>query len=72
MRMSPEKYVLNCPRCGRVEGLIESDIEDDPDSLPEAEHVIAEEVVRTASGTHARIRCPRCGSWIGPDRAGPA
>jgi hypothetical protein len=50
MRMSPEKYVLNCPRCGRVEGLIESDIEDDPDSLPEAEHVIAEEVVRTASG----------------------
>lgn len=70
--MSPERYVINCPRCGRVEGLIESDIDDDPDSMPEAESLIVEQVVRTPSGNYTRVRCPRCGSWIRPSGSRPA
>ena len=66
-----EKYVLHCPRCGRVEGFVSAS-DDEPDETPEAEMLIEKEVVRTPSGPAVRLRCPRCGQWIRPDRAGPA
>ena len=66
-----EKYVLNCPRCGPVVGLV-SDASDEPGEGPEAETVIEEEVVDTPGGPAVRVRCPRCGQWIKPDQARPA
>jgi uncharacterized C2H2 Zn-finger protein len=66
-----EKYVLHCPRCGRVEGFLAGS-NDEPDETPEAEGLIEKEVVRTPAGLAVRLRCPRCGQWIKPDRATPA
>ena len=71
--MSQEKYALNCPKCGRVEGFVDSALADDEDDIvADSEVEIEEEVVRTASGTTTRVRCPRCGGWVKSDRLGPA
>ncbi|KPK82947.1 MAG: hypothetical protein AMJ81_08765 [Phycisphaerae bacterium SM23_33] len=70
--MAEEKYVLNCPRCGRVEGYVSADVENEADSPPDPDMFIEEQVVRTPGGTATRVRCPRCGRWIKPDRAHPA
>lgn len=66
-----EKVVLNCPRCGRVEGYVPVAAGEDDDS-PESESIIEEEVVRTPAGPAIRVRCPQCGQWIKPDQARPA
>lgn len=66
-----EKYILNCPNCGKVEGFFpESD--DEPEELPDGEAVIEDDVVNTPAGPAVRVRCPRCGQWVKPDRARPA
>jgi len=69
--MQEEKYVLNCPRCGRVEGYIAS-ATDDEDAGPESDALITEQHVRAVNGPATRMRCPRCGTWINPDRIRPA
>jgi len=69
--MGEEKYVLNCPRCGPVEGIVPGRDADER-GLPEGEVIIEEEVVQTAGGTTTRVRCPRCGGWVKPDRVRPA
>ena len=70
--MVDEKYMLNCPRCGRVEGFVPADFDDDqPASDTETE--IDRDVVQTREGKPAmRVRCPRCGQWVASDRVGPA
>lgn len=70
--MAEEKYVLNCPHCGQVEGFVSVDAQDEAELPPDSEMFIEEEVVRTPSGTTTRLRCPRCGRWVKPDRVRPA
>ncbi len=71
--MPHEKYVLNCPKCGRIEGFIDDALGDEEDEAPsESDLEIEEEVVRTPRGTTTRVRCPRCGGWVKSDRAAPA
>lgn len=70
--MADEKYVLNCPHCGPVEGFVSTDFQEQADSPPDGEMLIEEDVVRTPAGTTTRVRCPSCGLWIKPDRVGPA
>ena len=70
--MADEKYVLNCPHCGRVEGFVAAEADDDAEAPASDDMLIEEEVVRTRSGTSVRVRCPRCGRWITPDHARPA
>lgn len=70
--MADEKYVLNCPHCGPVEGFVATDLQEQADSPPDSETFIEEEVVRTPVGTSSRVRCPRCGRWIKPDQIRPA
>ena len=67
-----EKYELLCPKCGRVEGYVGSDIEepDDADS-PSSDEEISVEEVQTSHGPTTRVRCPRCGQWIRADRERP-
>lgn len=69
--MGEEKYVLNCPKCGRVEGIVPTGDEED-ETTAEADVVIEREVVQTPAGISQRVRCPRCGKWIKADRVGPA
>lgn len=66
-----EKYILNCPRCGRVEGYVPVS-SGEPDETPDSDSVIEEEVVHTPAGPAVRVRCPQCGQWVRPDRARPA
>ncbi len=71
--MGQEKYVVNCPGCGRVEGFVSSvNGYDDEEDSPEAEMSIEQQDVRTSGGQSTRIRCPRCGRWLQPDRIRPA
>ena len=58
--MADEKYVLNCPHCGRVEGFVSAEADDD-EAPASDDMLIEEDVVRTRSGTSVRVRCPRCG-----------
>ena len=69
--MTSQKYVLYCPKCGRVEGFVPESAADDEDDT-EAESIIDEEVVVTPSGSRTRVRCPQCGGWVAPDRVRPA
>ena len=69
--MQEEKFVLNCPKCGRVEGFFPS-AEGESDDAPEEEMIIDEDVVQTPAGPKMRVRCPSCGQWIAADRARPA
>ena len=52
------------------EMVTESD--DEPEELPDGEAVIEDDVVNTPAGPAVRVRCPRCGQWVKPDRARPA
>ena len=70
--MFGEKYVLNCPKCGRVEGVVPDADEGYDEPGAEAEVVIDEDVFATPAGPATRIRCPQCGLWVRPDRAHPA
>ena len=70
--MNDEKYVLNCPHCGRVEGFLPGLQSADDDAPPEAEMQIEQNVVRTRHGSATRFRCPRCGRWLQSDAARPA
>ena len=69
--MPEEKYVLNCPHCGRVEGFFFTGLEDD-EAPPDSDSEIQQQVVRTDCGPAVRVRCPRCGRWVKSDRVGPA
>jgi predicted RNA-binding Zn-ribbon protein involved in translation (DUF1610 family) len=69
--MTDQKYVLYCPKCGRVEGFVPETFDQDDDTT-ESDEVISEEVVRTVGGTSTRVRCPRCGGWVPADRVRPA
>ena len=67
-----EKYILQCPRCGRGEGYAPTDTfyaDGDPES---ADELIEDESVMTRRGPARRVRCPRCGSWVSPDRVRPS
>ncbi len=70
--MSEQKYILNCPKCGRVEGFLPDANEGYDQASATAETVIEEEVVHTPEGVTTRLRCPQCGSWVRPDQVGPA
>ena len=70
--MTGEKYVVDCPDCGPVEGYAPTELDDDDTGAADPETIIEEEVVRTPKGPARRLRCPRCGRWIPPDRARPA
>jgi predicted RNA-binding Zn-ribbon protein involved in translation (DUF1610 family) len=70
--MTSQKYVLYCPKCGRVEGFVPESAADDEDDTGEAETTIDDEVVDTPRGASTRVRCPRCGGWVAPDRVRPA
>ena len=67
-----ERYVLNCPHCGQVEGYVPDAFDVDGPGAAASDDVIEEEVVATPAGPATRIRCPRCGRWLRPDRARPA
>ena len=70
--MTGEKYLLDCPDCGQVEGYVPSDFDEDERAPADPDMIIEEDVVRTSAGPATRVRCPRCGRWIRPDRAHPA
>ncbi len=71
--MSDERYILECPQCGRVEGYRpDFSGEDDPFGVTSADSLIEEEIVSTPAGPAMRLRCPRCGRWVDPKRARPA
>ena len=69
--MPGEKYLVNCPTCGPVEGYLTSDFEEEDDAL-EADVAIEEATVQAAHGATSRVRCPRCGKWLPADRVSPA
>jgi uncharacterized C2H2 Zn-finger protein len=63
--MATEKCILNCPRCGRVEGYLADEIP----GILEADTLIAAETFTTDAGPATRLRCPTCGAWLEADRA---
>jgi hypothetical protein len=69
--MSEERYILECPHCGRVEGYVDMEDDEEGDAAL-ADSAIVEEEVQTREGPAMRVRCPRCGRWTRPDRARPA
>jgi predicted RNA-binding Zn-ribbon protein involved in translation (DUF1610 family) len=70
--MTEEKYILNCPDCGQVEGFVGDLNPDEEDDLPQAEMTIEQRTVLTPTGPETRLRCPACGRWLQGDRARPA
>lgn len=72
--MLDEKYVVDCPTCGRVEGYVAGAARagDDPGEPDDAENLIDSEVFEGPHGPASRVRCPRCGGWVAGDRAWPA
>ena len=68
--MSGDRYILDCPKCGRVEGFAPGD-DDYDEGGAEAEAVIDVDVIPTADGPATRVRCPVCGLWLRADRARP-
>ena len=62
-----DKLVLNCPRCGKVEGYFPSEEgEDQPPGTLDEE--LEEQVFESVHGPKTRVRCPKCGQWLSPDR----
>ncbi len=71
--MTDEKWCLDCPHCGKVEGYAPAEREEEQETQPEeSDSVIEEDVFETTSGPSPRVRCPRCGRWMSADRVGPA
>jgi len=72
--MLDEKYVLDCPSCGRIEGYVPSAgrLGDDPSEPDDADNLIESQVVQTITGPTTRLRCPKCGTWVEGDRGWPA
>mgnify|MGYP001235139588 CR=1 FL=1 len=72
--MLDEKYVVDCPACGRVEGYLAGPtrLGNDPNEPDDAENVIDSEVFEGVHGPISRVRCPKCGAWVPPDCVWPA
>ena len=67
--MQGELFIIDCPRCGRIEGYAPAE-EDDVDPAVGDEDESADEVEffdRDGKPIH-KIRCPRCGGWVQPER----
>ena len=67
--MQGEIFIINCPRCGPVEGYAPTD-EDAVEPAMGDEEVVADEqefFARDGVPVH-KIRCPRCGGWVEPER----
>jgi len=70
--MIGEKFIIDCPRCGRVEGFI-PDMDEDLNSTPgDADTDIEEQEFTQEGHPMRRIRCPQCGNWLTGDRSRPA
>jgi ribosomal protein S27AE len=73
--MTGDKYILDCPRCGKVEGFAPVEVEEeDRDLGPETADTTIEQEEFEQPGhlPTTRLRCPRCGTWVPADRATPA
>ena len=67
-----EKYVIQCPHCGVIEGYRPLDSEDVELPPGSEDLVVEDEVFETPEGPRTRVRCPRCGQWLKEDSAHPA
>ena len=67
--MMGEKYILDCPKCGRVAGYAPWFFEEDSSAVGDPEDMIEERAFETPTGPAIRVCCPTCGSWIRPDRS---
>lgn len=70
--MLGERFILNCPACGKVEGYMPPETEEMGGATEDPEAIIVEEVVATSGGITSRVRCPRCGRWTEPSRVSPS
>lgn len=69
-----EKYVIQCPKCGPVEGYasLDSDYDESECGPGDADLEIVEEVFDSAGHPVHKVQCPQCGTWLAADRAVPA
>ena len=67
--MQGEIFIINCPRCGRLEGYAPTE-EDTLEPALGDEDAAADEQEFFARDGHLvhKIRCPRCGGWVEPER----
>ena len=70
--MQDEKYILDCPKCGTVEGYLPCESEEEDAELETSDEMLDEEEFETEGVPITRVYCPQCGSWIPPDRVRPA
>lgn len=64
-----DRLILHCPRCGRVEGYLPAEDEEQPPGAGEQE--IEEETFEGFHGPQMRVRCPKCGQWLETKREEP-
>ena len=65
-----DRFVMDCPRCGKVEGFIATDTDEDtPPDSPDEE--VEEQTFESVHGPVTRVRCPRCSQWLDVDREHP-
>ncbi len=65
-----EKYVVECPHCGKVEGYLPNDMDDRDVAPGEGDTEIIEQTFEIPHATE-RVQCPQCGRWLSPDRVHP-
>lgn len=70
--MNGEKYVINCPHCGKVEGYLNNPIDPEDVQPADAEEEIIAETFETQGHPVTEVRCPKCGRWLDADLVCPA
>ncbi len=71
--MDLEKYIIDCPSCGKVEGYIQPQQEDyeEESGVGDVDEETVEETFESKGHPVEKVRCPRCGTWLAANRAGP-
>lgn len=67
--MQGEIFIIDCPRCGKVEAYAPTEEDDQERGLCDDETAVEEQNLITRSGHVAhRVQCPQCGQWIEADQ----